>query len=1103
MELKGQTIQEIFLKNINSKKESGITFIEGSGDVQYLSYKKLYLEASYKLYALQERGIKPGNEVVFQFQSNKNLIITFWACVLGNFIPVPIVLGTTSDIISKIIGVWRKLKNPYIITDFSSLKTIIKDYGQEKNLKINNVISKYISYDELAYTQKASSVPGESSDIVFIQFSSGSTGNPKGVINTQESIIYNINLSLKMCDIQESDRFLGWMPLTHDMGLVFFHLLPLLGNVSQFLMPSMLFLSNPEIWLENLSKQKITISGSPNFGYVHVLENIKKEKLEELSFDTIKLMANGAEPVSIEVCRKLVEILKPYGFKEKCMTPGYGLAEAVLIVSLCNKENGFKEFFLNRNKLKIGNKVEFKESKSANTSSFADLGAFEGTEIKIINEKEECLSDDTLGIIQLKSTAITSGYYNDQEMTDKLISKSGWFNTGDIGFTHKGHLIITGREKEMIIINGQNYFPNDIDNVIEELASIKFQQAISCNVFNNEKYKDELFVFVNYIGEVEDFLVISDAIKKIISERIGLVVKKVIAVKKIPRTTSGKIQRYVLRERYINGDYNEFIKVFFKYENNLKKDSYVVPKTEVEKKLANIWKDYFGIDEVGVTDNFFYLGGSSIGLGVLVSKIQEKFGVHIDIRELFIAIDFKDQVKLIENSFIRPIEEIKVSTKKSYYPISKIQKRLFVNYQMDSLSIAYNTPVVLSFNDQIDVQLCENIFKKIIERHEILRTSFHVYNNELIQKVHDTVNFSIQNIEMVEEGFDKLLKKCIKPFNLEEPLLFRVFFLEKQNKLILDIHHIVSDGASFDILFKEFYALYKMEELPQLKLQYKDFSEWHKKFTLGVEFNNQKEFWLNQFEDMPEPLSLPYDFQKMKSSVAYNDTLSIVIDGERRKKLIEVSKEKRVTMFTLLLTVYYSFLYKITYQEDIVIGSSTTGRWYKDMENIMGVFTNLLALRNFPKGDISFSSFLKEVNENVLDCLSKQEYTYGNLVDDLELKPTQSNSPLFNIMFEYYAFDWSKLKKQDTIFSKIEYPSIESKFDLTIKIVEEDNRHIFLFDYNTDLFIKDSIERFASYFIRIIDNISDDAELLLKDIEILSDTEKTKILTEFNSASIL
>ncbi|RUT68621.1 amino acid adenylation domain-containing protein [Flavobacterium cupreum] len=1104
MEMNGQTIQSIFLDNIKSGKEAGITFIDGPDGLEYLSYKKLYLEAGYILHALQERGLNPGDEVIFQFQSNRSFVITFWACVLGNFIPVPIVLGTTSDIVQKLNKVWQKLKNPYLITDAPFLASLIEDFNFENDGEAEEILSNFIYYAELPYTQKAAAVPATSSDLVFIQFSSGSTGSPKGVMNRQDGILYNINMSLEKCAIQASDKFLGWMPLTHDMGLVFFHILPLLANANQYLMPPMLFLSSPELWLKNLSEQQITISGSPNFGYVHVLENIGKAKLDDLSFEPLRLMINSAEPVSIETCRKFAEALKHYGFKKDSISPSYGLAEAVLGVSLYNEEDGFKEYFLNRHNLNIGDKVEFLESNSNASASFADLGTYNRTEIKITNEIGEILADDTLGIIQLKSPAMTLGYYNDDEATRNVISHDGWFNTGDVGFIHNNRLVITGRKKEMIIINGQNYFPNDLDNLIEELPEIKFQQAASCSVFSEEKHQDELFVFVHYSGSVKDFVVLADEVKKLISERIGVTVKNVIAVEKIHKTTSGKIQRYVLRDKYLNGEYNMFLQEFEQARKSFEDESYVAPGTDLEKKLAKVWEDFFGMERIGIKDNFFHLGGNSLGIGILALKIQEAFDVRLDVSELFRNTNFSDQLEVIKNSLGKTIVAIEAAPVKPFYPLFSTQKRLFILNQMDPESISYNTPVVLQVEGNLDVALCEDVFKKIIKRHEILRTSFHDVDGEAIQKIHENVDFSIQYTEDAEGDVQELLKKHIKPFNLSEPPLIRVLIIKENDattKIILDIHHIVIDAASFEVLIAEFQSLYGKGELKDLTIQYRDFVVWQENKLRDKQLTTEREFWLSEYNVVPEPLNMPFDFPKSNVKNAEGSTVSFEISTAKREKLENICKQHGVTMSGMTLTIFYVLLSKLTNQEDIIIGTSTIGRWHSEFKNLIGLFINTLPLRCAPKGDLEFSEFLGNVKTHVLDCLANEEYSFDRLLNHLELKPNANSNALFNVTFEYHNFNWTGVELPDLRLSKIDHPNMFSKFDLVLRVVEKETGSIFNLDYQTNLFKKETVERFASYYNRIIDWVLKGENKHLKDIEIVSEEEIFQLVKEFNDTS--
>lgn len=656
------TIQDILIENIKSDTETGITFIDGRNSVEYLSYKRLYLEACYKLHALQERGLKPGDELVFQFESNKKFVITFWACVLGKIIPVPVAYAASANTIKKIRGVWNILKNPYVITDNDALEDYFHKFKNEDSA-FENMLQNMIIYDELPTSKRATPLPSDPSDIVFIQFSSGSTGFPKGIINTQEAILYNVTNKIKYLDIEKSDKFLGWVPLIHDLGLVFFHLLPLLSNTSQFLMPPSLFLTYPEIWLESISENDITISGSPNFGYKIILENLKRIDKSKLSLDKLRIMLNSAEPVSVEVCREFYKIFEPCGLSKKTISPSYGLAEAVLGVSIYHKEDkDDEEYLLDRGKLSIGDEVNMLSHKTDLAVSFANVGTFAFTGIKITDEKGDQVPDGTLGYIHLDSPAITEGFYNDPENTKKAIAEDGWLNTGDIGFIHNKHLIITGREKEMIVINGQNYFPNDIDTLLEEVEGISFQQAISCNVFNEKTHTDEIYVFVLYKGGVEDFIPLTMEIKRHISLKLGIQVSKVIAVDKILKTTSGKPQRYLLRDNYFRGAYDEFTQAYQEELQKIKSNLKNLTHQQIENKIIPVLTHITGVEDINVKTNFFDLGISSIQAVQVKVSLESLFMEKMDDVVLFKYTNTKELAAYIFADVLKNNDEVEMAS---------------------------------------------------------------------------------------------------------------------------------------------------------------------------------------------------------------------------------------------------------------------------------------------------------------------------------------------------------------------------------------------------------------------------------------------------------
>lgn len=303
----------------------------------------------------------------------------------------------------------------------------------------------------------------------------------------------------------------------------------------------------------------------------------------------------------------------------------------MLGVSLCiGYTPSLVEHYIDRSNLQVGNEIKFLDPDNINTAGYADLGVFNGTEIKITDEDNNTLEDGVLGYINLRSKAVTSGYYNDPKMTKEILSEDAWLNTGDLGFIREEHLVITGRAKEMILIKGQNYFPNDLDKVIEELPEINFQQAACCSMFNEKKHQDDIYVFIMHEGTTEEFFTLTNKLKKHLKLTIGLTIQKAIKVARIPKTTSGKIQRYVLRENYLKGDYNVFISELEEIIQKKKSQIRELTKEEIEQQVLKMIGSILHANDLTSHANFFDLGVTSLQVMQLKGHLESYIDEDLD-----------------------------------------------------------------------------------------------------------------------------------------------------------------------------------------------------------------------------------------------------------------------------------------------------------------------------------------------------------------------------------------------------------------------------------------------------------------------------------------
>jgi polyketide synthase PksJ len=568
-----------FVDVIQDKCETnnGIIFIDSIDNDRFISYPELYRRALRVLYNLQQSGIKPGCKLVFQIGNNFDFISVFWACIMGHIIPVPVATAFIERFRFKLFNIWKILDNPYLIISksnargleqFAAEKKLDKVYEESKKQTIYiEDIEKFAGEGEIYFPQE--------SDIAFIQFSSGSTSQSKGVILTHKNLLINIRAIIKgLKSPGMVERYLSWMPLTHDMGFIGLHLVPFTAGWHQSLMSTTLFTRYPLLWLRKITEHKITLSGAPNSGFKHVLRYFTPGKNNDIDLSLLRVIFNGAEPIAADLCNEFLKKLAPTGLKKSTITPSYGLAEASVAVSFGEPADDIVEVVVDRNFLNIGQKVIEIGRESTHAITFVEVGApIDNCCVRILGDNNEEFSDRIVGHIQVKGGNVTSGYYNNREATEEVITADGWLDTGDLGFYRDGRLVVTGRVKDTIIVNGITYYAHDIEFVCEELEELKNSRVVVCGVYNPQFHSDEIICFVTYKKmNLEDFQALAAAIKKQVVKKAGAVVSQVIPVKQIPTTTSGKIQRYQLKERFLSGEFDSLLREIPASQENIISD---------------------------------------------------------------------------------------------------------------------------------------------------------------------------------------------------------------------------------------------------------------------------------------------------------------------------------------------------------------------------------------------------------------------------------------------------------------------------------------------------------------------------------------------------
>lgn len=627
------------------------------------------------------------------------------------------------------------------------------------------------------------------------------------------------------------------------------------------------------------------------------------------------------------------------------------------------------------------------------------------------------------------------------------------------------------------------------------------------NLFNQKK---QLFEILSTNDLVESFkMVISKDMPVLTAGKINYKSGSFLFKENLPRL-SDDIKRHI-DEIFLQAPDTEFI-----INEIVMSGSECNQYSDTERNISRIFCEIMGLKEINIHDNIYELGGDSIFGMKMINRVNNTMSLNITITELLRNFSVSKFSEYLDNKYLNNrevqitevIQPIVPIIQKEYYETSSAQKRMYLLNKVEDTGLGYNITVVQYINGELDKNQFEKAFAQLVERHESFRTSFHVINEEIVQKIHPQVEVKMNYLEvngeghLLEESINKEIRNFVKVFDLEQAPLIRSLLIRINQYIhvfVYDVHHIVFDGFSINILQNDLLCLYRNRPLPELDFQYKDYSEWQSRYLAGDTVKRQEKYWLGLFNgDIPK-VEIPTDFKRPAIRSNQGDVVKYVIDKELATELKHVAINADTTLHMLLLSAFYVLLYKYTGQEDIIVGSPIAGRNHNGLESVIGMFVNALAYRNFPNGKKKFRFFMQEVIKNVLSAYDNQEYPFNELVKNLKLQRDLSRNQLFDVSFIMQNIQW-KLKNEDSdlIFSYLPYKSLTSKNDITLEVLEANNSIEFSFEYCTSIFRRESIERMVTSFVKILGEVVTNPEKTLEDIDILATNEMQQVLDDFN-----
>ncbi len=635
----GQTLAELLTNNRAVKRS--VSYLEAENSERVVAYGELYERAIGILHHLQKLGAKPGDKLIIYLSNNEQFLDAFWAGMLGGIVPVPVAPGISDEHKHKLLRIAKTLGKPFIYTDKKTLDRIgvfaASAGGAGEQPTYDALASRSFFAEQVDDISKAGKVHAvKPDDTAFIQFSSGSTSEPKGIVLTHRNILVNTRGAGEASHWNENDTNLTWMPLTHDMGLIGMHIMMFAHRMQLNVMPTELFIRRPLLWMTLAARKGVTVTSSPNFGYRHYLKVLGDRDLGDLDLSTLRLVYNGAEPISVELADEFMTRLAPNKLKRTAMYPVYGLAEATLVVSFPQPPGQLYEFVsVSRHELAVGKLPAPLPAEHPDALSIMAVGQpIPYSLVRIADDADQEVPEGHIGHVLISGDNVTKGYFENPEANAEGFS-NGWLRTGDLGMMKGGKLYITGRAKEIIFVNGQNYYPHDIESIAIRADHMELGKVVAAGVRAKGASTDELILFVLHRMEMKEFLPIAAQLGRLVNEHTGLEVAHVVPVKRIPKTTSGKIQRHLLEEDYVNGVYAAELAELGTLRAQLEAAGGVkVTSSEIERRVKDIC-DAALERNIDVNDNLFELGASSLKLIEIHEQMDRIYPGLVDLTELF------------------------------------------------------------------------------------------------------------------------------------------------------------------------------------------------------------------------------------------------------------------------------------------------------------------------------------------------------------------------------------------------------------------------------------------------------------------------------------
>jgi acyl-CoA synthetase (AMP-forming)/AMP-acid ligase II/acyl carrier protein len=1092
---KCSTVVELLrYRSIEQSHTEAFTFLQdGEIPAATLTYQELDRQSRAIAAQLQALGLS-GERALLLYPPAIDYLPAFFGCLYAGVVAVPAYPPRNSRNTPRILAILEDAQAAIILTTTAiqaQLQSLLSD-------KFNIDSIHWLTTNNLTLgIEEAWQEPFISTDtLAFLQYTSGSTGTPKGVMLTHGNLLHNAEVTRQYMGHTSASKFVTWLPVYHDMGLIGGVLQPLYGGFPCIMMPPAAFLQRPYRWLEAISRYRGTTSGAPNFAYELCIEKITPEQRATLNLSSWSVAFNGAEPIRYETLEKFAATFAECGFRPEAFYPCYGMAEATLMVSGSVKSALVRTISLQKNALERNHVIDT-DVNADNSIKLVSCGHSVPQQQVVIANPETLTrcQDQEVGEIWVSGPSVGKGYWNRTEETQQTFhaflqdtKKGPFLRTGDLGFIDNEEVFITGRAKDLIIIRGRNLYPQDI-----ELCAERSHPALrlgSSAAFAVEVEQEEKLVVVQELEfrakpNLEEVTV---AIRQAVSQAFEVQVYAVVLIKpgSIPKTSSGKIQRRATKAEYLAGTLNIVqSSILDRTDVSLPKEQPTNIETYLQQLVAKVLS--VPLEQINVQQPLSNLGIDSLQAFDLKNRIQQDFGVSISAVDLFEAsiAQIVEQVLATDKTAIA--QQLQPAPRNCELPLCLAQERLWFLDQLEPGNPFYNVAIAIRLTGKVNPEILEQSLNEIIKRHESLRSSFPARDGRPIQIIHESLEIKLSILQNCGSDIQNvILQETQQPFYLSQLPLLRAKLIhqkEDEHLLLISIHHIIADGWSIGILIQELATIYaafsvgKPSPLPELSIQYADYAYWQRQWLQTDVLQPQLTYWKQQLSNSASLLQLPTDRPRPAIQQFQGKKEFFTIAGDIKAALKHLNQQEGVTLFMTLLAVFKTLLYCYTTQEDILVGSPVVGRNWRETENLIGFFINTLVFRTDFSGNPSFREVLQRLRACALDAYANQDLPFEKLVEELKPERNLSYNPLFQVMFILQNAPIPAIELTELTMHPQEVDVGTSKFDLKLSLWESEVGFQGSFEYKTDLFDAITIKRMVNHYETIMLSVLEKPDL--------------------------